>query len=297
MIKNKQNKTLKAGVIGWPISHSLSPKLHGFWLNQFKINGTYEAIPVKPNYLETFIKQLKNNEFQGINITVPHKETVIKYCDKLSDIAKLVGAVNTITISDDGLITGTNTDVYGFSENLKRSKAWVNKDGVNKTETPAVILGAGGAARGICIALQNMGYSEIRLVNRTLERAEALAKDLRENITKDMQYNIKIYKISEVEIALKDAGLLVNSTSLGMKGCDDLKIDLTNLPKTAIVNDIIYNPLETKLLKAAKLRGNPTVTGIGMLFCQAIPGFEAWFKPKTPPKIDQNIISHILKDL
>ncbi len=292
MIKNKQNKILKAGVIGWPISHSLSPKLHGFWLNQFKINGIYEAISVKPNSLETFIKQLKNNEFKGINITVPHKETVVKYCDKLSNIAKLVGAVNTLSILDDGLIIGTNTDVYGFSENLKRSKAWANK-----TEAPVVVLGAGGAARGICIALQNMGYSEIRLVNRTFEKAEALANDLRKNIIKDIQCNIKIYKMSEVEIALKDAGLLVNSTSLGMKGCDNLKIDLTNLPKTAIVNDIIYNPLETELLKTAKLRGNPTVNGIGMLLYQAIPGFEAWFKPKTPPKIDQNLINYILKDL
>lgn len=273
---------LKAGVIGWPISHSLSPRLHGFWLDAFQINGTYEAIPVKPKDLNSFVKSLKTNGYQGVNVTIPHKETIMEFCDTLSDVAIRVGAVNTLTVSDKGLISGTNTDVYGFSENLKQSKAWKNH-----AKGPAVVLGAGGAARGICVALQDMGYTDIRLVNRTIARAETLADDLGGGIS--------IYAMANVSESLKAAQLLVNTTSLGMKGALPLEIDLTNLPKSAIVNDIVYNPLETNLLKQAGLRGNPTVNGIGMLLYQAVPGFMAWFKPDENPQVNEKLRRHVLK--
>ena len=275
---------IKAGVIGWPISHSLSPRLHGFWLDHFLMNATYEAIPVEVDSLGLFVKSLKQNGFEGVNITVPHKETVMAFCDELSDVAKRVGAVNTLIINDKGLILGTNTDVYGFSENLKQSDAWKRR-----VEGPAVVLGAGGAARGVCVGLQDMGYKNIRLVNRTIARAKTLADDLEDGI--------KAYATTDIGDALKHAQLLVNTTSLGMKGCDPLEIDLTNLPKSAIVNDIVYNPLDTDLLKQAAKRGNPTVDGIGMLLYQAIPGFKAWFKPKSDPQVSEKLRQYVLDGL
>jgi shikimate dehydrogenase len=257
--------TRLAGVIGWPVSHSLSPRIHGFWLKELGIDGAYVPFPVKPGAVEEAITGLVALGIAGANVTVPHKEAVIPVMDELDQTARRLGAVNTIVVDPGGRLIGRNSDGYGFLENLyANAPDWSAKLG------PATVLGAGGAARAIVGALLDAGAPEIRLVNRTRSRAESIAEDFGDK-------RVIAGDWTAMAIHLESATLLVNTTSLGMKGQPPLEIDLSSLPSDAVVNDIVYVPLETELLKSAKARGNPTVDGVGMLLHQARLGFTAWF--------------------
>lgn len=269
-----------AGVMGWPVAHSRSPRLHGFWLAQHDIDGAYLPLPVRPEDLAAALRALPALGFAGVNLTVPHKTAALGLVDRLSDEAKRIGAVNTVVVASDGRLEGSNTDGYGFLAHLKASAPqWRPKNG------PAVLLGAGGAARAIAVALLDAGVEELRLVNRTAARAEELAA----------AFGKKIKPVAwpgRAE-ALKDAGLLVNSTTLGMSGQAALDIGLDQLPRSAVVYDIVYAPLETPLLAAARLRGNTAVDGIGMLLHQARPGFAAWFgiEPEVTPELREFVLA------
>jgi len=257
--------TRLAGVIGWPVSHSLSPRIHGFWLRELGIDGAYVPFPVKPEAVEEAITGLAALGLAGANVTVPHKEAVIPIMDDLDRTARRLGAVNTIVVGDDGRLVGHNSDGYGFLENLK-----TNAPDWSADLGPAVVLGAGGAARAIVGALIDAGVPEIRLMNRTRSRAESIAEDFGEP-------GIKVGDWNTLPAYLGDAAVLVNTTSLGMKGQPPLAIDLAQLPPDAVVNDIVYAPLATDLLKTARERGNIVVDGLGMLLHQARFGFTAWF--------------------
>ena len=271
---------LKAGVIGWPIDHSLSPHLHGFWLDQYAIDGEYLPFAVEPDNLESFLHGLAENGRRGTNVTLPHKQATLKIVDHVDDNARRIGAVNTVVVQDDGSLHGSNTDAFGFLENLKNHMPnWQASAG------PAVVLGAGGAARAILVALQENGAPEIKLLNRTKSRSEELAIEL--------GGGIKVYDWESRADVISDAATLVNTTSLGMKGQSPLEMDLAKLPETALVNDIVYTPLETDLLKNAKRRGNPAVDGLGMLLHQARPGFAAWFGME--PEVTDALRDHVLK--
>ena len=258
--------------MGWPVSHSLSPRLHGYWLKAYGVNGTYEAMAVEPDAFTRALKDLFTKNFAGVNITVPHKEAALAAVNIRETEAVRCGAVNTIIVQPDGTLLGRNTDVYGFMKNLQS-----NHPDLPFKQGSAVVLGAGGAARAVCASLIDGGIAELRLVNRTLSRAEAMAGHI--------GGPIKIYSWKERELALDDALLLVNATSLGMSGGKALDMNLTRLPPKAVVNDIVYTPLETPLLRAAAKRGNPVVDGLGMLLHQARPGFAAWFgvEPEVTP--------------
>ncbi len=259
-----ENKTIKAGVIGWPVEHSLSPRLHGYWLKEYGIDGTYNAIPVDPENVEGFIRRLADKGFAGVNVTVPHKETAFACVDETDDFAKRVGAVNTIVVGADGKLMGSNTDGFGFMENLKSGAPdWAPDQG------PVTVIGAGGAARAIVTALLDAGAPLLRLVNRTGDRAEILATEI--------GGPVEVVPWEKRTAALIDAGLLVNTTTLGMAGAPPLDLDLGNLPASCVVTDIVYAPLITPLLAAAAERGNVTVDGLGMLLHQARPGFRQWF--------------------
>ncbi|MEZ5757700.1 MAG: shikimate dehydrogenase [Emcibacteraceae bacterium] len=270
-----------AGVVGDPISHSLSPKLHGYWLKKYGIKGDYAAFHVAANELADFIGRLKKNNISGVNITLPHKEAVLKLVDKVDDVAAKIGAVNTVYFDNDGKLIGTNTDGYGFLTHLKQSV-----EGWDSNKGPIVIIGAGGAARAVLVSLLDDGAPEIRITNRTLSRAEALATEISDE-------RIKVTPWEEREMALKGTTLLVNVTTLGMTGQPALDLPLDQLPKQAVVYDIVYNPLETSLLKKARERGNITVDGLGMLLHQAVPGFQAWFGIR--PEVDDGLKQFLLK--
>ncbi len=253
-----------AGVMGWPISHSLSPRLHSYWLKENGIDGAYVPLPVSPDNLEHALKALPKLGFRGVNLTVPHKEAAVPFLDHVSDVATRIGAVNTVFVSEDGTLSGTNTDAFGFLENLRR-----NAPQWSETKGPVVVLGAGGAACAVVAALLDLDVVEIRLLNRTTEKAHALAESL--------GGPIKIVEWSERGEALDGSTLLVNTTTLGMVGQPRLELSLAALPKSAIVYDLVYAPLETELLSAARSLGLSTVDGLGMLLYQAAPGFEGWF--------------------
>ena len=257
-------KARLAGVIGWPVAHSLSPRLHGYWLRAHGLDGAYVPLAVRPEDLADVLGCLPRMGFAGVNITVPHKQSALEIVDQADESARRIGAVNTITVGSDGSLTGENTDGFGFMENIKSHLPdWRADAG------PAVVLGAGGAALGVCAALQDAGVPEIRLVNRTPSNARALAERLGGAIACHAWRG-------RAEI-LEDAALLVNTTLLGMTGEEDLDLDLARLAETAPVCDIVYAPLETPLLARAAARGNPVVDGLGMLLHQARPGFAAWF--------------------
>jgi len=258
-----------AGVIGWPVKHSRSPRLHGYWLGHHGLDGAYLPLAVPPERLETAIRGLEAIGFRGANLTLPHKELVLPMVDDISDAARRIGAVNTIIIGDDGRISGENTDGFGFMASLEASApAW------RAADDHAVILGAGGAARAVAVALLDAGVPALRLVNRTKERADDLAAVLRPLASGRL---IEVISWDQRESALAGVNLLVNTTSLGMSGQPALDLRLDDLPKASTVTDIVYVPLETDLLAAARARGNPVVDGLGMLLHQGRPGFAAWF--------------------
>ena len=263
-----------AGVMGWPVAHSRSPRLHGYWLRLHGIDGAYIPLPVRPEHFATALRALPLLGFAGANVTVPHKEAALAAVDRSDATALRIGAVNTIVVASDGTLVGRNSDGFGFMENLRTgAPGWSPKTG------PAVILGAGGSARAVAVALLDAGVPEIRIVNRTIERAERLSADI--------GGPFRIYGWAERVSALGDAALLVNSTTLGMKGQPSLELALDRLPRTAVVNDIVYSPLETVLLATARARGNPAIDGLGMLLHQARPGFAAWFgvEPAVTPEL------------
>jgi shikimate dehydrogenase len=258
-----------AGVMGWPVAHSRSPMLHGHWLQRYGIDGAYVPMAVAPDRLETALRALSALGFAGCNLTIPHKETALAIVDRVDPAATRIGAVNTVIVAADGALEGRNTDGFGFTENLRHAV-----DGFDITAGTSVVLGAGGAARAIVAALIDEGAPEIRLVNRSRDRAAALAEALKVDGAPSV---IKLVDWEERDDALAGAALLVNTTSLGMKDAPPLDLSLHALPTTALVNDIVYVPLTTPLLQAAALRDNPVVDGLGMLLHQARPGFAAWF--------------------
>jgi shikimate dehydrogenase len=271
----------KAAVIGYPVAHSLSPRLHNYWLKKYNIAGEYTAIEVLPENLADFIKSLDKNGFCGVNVTIPHKENVISFLDEIDKYAQAIDAVNTIVVQDGRLI-GKNTDVYGFFENIKPYITGRKK---------SVILGAGGAAKAVVSALSLFEFSEIIITNRTKKRAEDLINRLDSRLRGNDKIKIADWeKRSEI---LQDADLLVNTTSLGMTGKGELDINLEKLPKTALVTDIVYNPLITPLLAQAQARGNLIVDGLGMLLHQAVPAFEAWFGVR--PEVTEDLRKYILE--
>jgi shikimate dehydrogenase len=272
-------RSLTAGVLGWPVAHSRSPRLHGFWLERYGIDGAYLPLPVAPDDFAAAVPALGKLGFQGANVTVPHKEAAAAVCGEIDDHARRLGAVNTLVFRD-GRIAGANTDGVGFLNNLRQGAPdW------DPAASPAVVLGAGGSARAVAVALLEAGAPEVRVVNRTRSRAETLAADLGGAIWPAGW--------DDAPGALADAGLLVNTTSLGMAGQPPLELDLTPLPETAVVNDIVYQPLETDLLARARARGHRVVDGLGMLLHQAVPGFEAWFgvRPEVTPALRDFVLA------
>lgn len=272
-------KAALAGVLGCPVSHSRSPRLHNYWLNMLGIDGAYVPLFVTPQHLGQVVKALPHMGFKGANVTVPHKEAVFDLVDEVDPLAARIGAINTIVVGDQGRLIGRNTDGFGFVENLRQgAPQWQAK----KT---AVILGAGGAARAVAVALQDCGAETIRIVNRSASRAEALAETVG---------GLEVALWEDRDRCLEDAALLVNTTTLGMVGQPELDLSLEYLPKDAVVNDIVYVPLETPLLARARARGNPTVDGLGMLLWQAAPGFEAWFGQR--PTVTAALRDYVLGD-
>ena len=273
-----------AGIIGWPVAHSRSPALHGYWLKQYGIDGAYVPMAVKPENLRRALQALPLLGFAGCNLTIPHKEEALRAVDTLEPSAKRAGGVNTVVIDARGQITGSSSDGYGFIAALRAGAPRFDPG-----QAPAVVLGAGGAARAIVAALLDSGAREVRLVNRTPARATKLAKELGGEVRGVLWEN-------RAE-ALSGAGLLVNATSLGMEGQPALDLPLDALPAEAVVNDIVYVPLETPLLGAARTRGNLCVDGLGMLLHQAAPGFEAWFgvKPEIGGGLRQAVLATLQK--
>jgi shikimate dehydrogenase len=270
-------KARRAGVLGWPVSHSRSPRLHGFWLERHGVDGAYIPLPVHPDHFAGAVRALADLGFAGANVTIPHKQAAFEVCDEVDRTAARAGAVNTFVFSD-GRITGSNTDGFGFLESVReQAPGWRADAG------PAVLLGAGGAARAIAAALLDAGAPRVTLVNRTPARAEALARDLGGAID------------VAAAVPLEDCALLVNTTSLGMQGQPSLEIDLAPLPVSAVVSDIVYVPLETPLLAAARARGLVGVDGLGMLLHQARPGFEAWFG--VAPRVDAELRDFVASDI
>jgi len=261
-----------AGVIGSPIAHSKSPRLHNYWLNRYGLSGYYIPMDIAADSLEETLRALPKAGFVGLNVTIPHKERVLAIADLVTDRAALMGAANTLIFRKDGKIHADNTDGYGFIENLRqRAPAW------DPTSGPAAVIGAGGAARAVVAALLDAGVPEVFLSNRTKTRAEALRQE----------FGVKIQVCDWVQAGnmLEGAATVVNTSSLGMVGKPEMRIPLDGLSSDAVVTDLVYTPLETKLLSEARKKGCTTVDGLGMLLHQAAPGFERWFGVR--PDVDE----------
>ena len=268
-----------AGVVGSPIGHSKSPLIHGYWIHKYSLNGYYIPIEIRPENFESAIRSMPKLGFRGANVTIPYKETILSLASSISDRAALIGAANTIIFGQDGSIRADNTDGAGFIQNI-RSQApdWKGSNG------PAVVLGAGGASRAIVSALLADGVPEVRLTNRTRHRAE-MFKD---------QFGAKITVVdwARASEAMDGAATIVNTTSLGMTGNPPLRIKLDAAPNFALVNDIVYAPIDTDFLDQARSFGLRTVDGVGMLLHQAVPGFEYWFDVR--PEVDDTLRQIVL---
>jgi shikimate dehydrogenase len=261
-----------AGVVGHPVAHSKSPRLHGHWLRSLGLRGYYVPMDVAPGDLETVIRTLPKAGFVGLNVTIPHKERVLEIADLVTDRATLIGAANTLIFRKDGKVHADNTDGYGFIESLRQgAPGWDARAG------PAVVLGAGGAARAIVSALRDAGVPEIILCNRTRARADALKQEF--------GTRIRVEDWVQAGNVLEQAATVVNTTSLGMVGHPELRVPLDGLRPGTVVSDLVYAPLQTRLLRVAAEMGCVTVDGLGMLIHQAIPGFERWFGMR--PEVDQ----------
>lgn len=268
-----------AGVIGHPIAHSRSPALHGFWLRRYGVKGHYIPMDVAPADLEATLRHLPKIGFVGLNVTIPHKEAVLKIADVITDRAALIGAANTLIFRKDGKIHADNTDGAGFIANLRQNAPdWVPAAG------PAAVFGAGGAARAVVAALIEVGVPEIRISNRSRPRAEALRADFGAKLV--------VYDWVQAANMLEGAVTVINTTSLGMAGKPEFRVPLDALEPGAVVNDLVYNPLKTQFLQEAEARGAVTVDGLGMLLHQAAPGFERWFGPN--PAVDDETRQAVL---
>ena len=274
----------RACVIGFPVAHSRSPLIHGYWLREHKIDGDYIRHEVKPEEVDQFLKNFSKQNFVGCNVTLPHKEAAASNVSHATPVVRALGVANTLWLQD-GKLHGDNTDVAGFLAHLDDSIP-----GWDKKMKHAVVLGAGGAARSIVYGLNERGVEKITIVNRSRERAEQL--------TKEIKIESNIASFDQIESLISSADLLVNTTSLGMKGQPPLEIDLKNLKKSAAVCDIVYVPLETDLLRQARARGHAVVDGLGMLLHQAVPGFERWFgvRPAVTKELRALIVDDLTKD-
>jgi shikimate dehydrogenase len=272
----------RACVIGWPVEHSRSPLIHRYWLKQYGIDGAYEKEAVRPEALADFLGNLGRRGYVGANVTLPHKEAALGLAAVADEAARTIGAANTLWLDQAGRLCAGNTDAYGFITNLEaEAPDW------NKGSRPVMVLGAGGAARAILHGLLAEGARSILLANRTPARAEALAQAFGPAVA--------VIDWRDRSRALQGCGLLVNATSLGMTGKAPLDLDLAALPPDAVVADIVYSPLETKLLSAARARGNRVVDGLGMLLHQAVPGFARWFgvRPEVTPALRAHVAASL----
>ena len=267
-----------AGVMGWPVAHSRSPAIHNHWIRQYGLNGSYVLLPVQPERIADAVRGLRALGFAGCNITIPHKVAAMPLVDRIDPLARRIGAINTVVVEQDGTLAGYNTDAYGYIQSLLDAQPHWRADA-----GPITVLGAGGAARAILVALAERGAREIRLCNRSLDKAQALAAEF--------GAPIRAVPWEQRADALDGCALLVNTTSLGMKGQEPLELSLDRLPRHALVSDIIYVPLETPLLAAARARGNVGVDGLGMLLNQARPAFQHWFgvMPELTPELRRMI--------
>jgi shikimate dehydrogenase len=273
-----QNTFGIAGLLGWPVAHSRSPVIHNHWLAHHGIPGRYVLFPVPPEKLEAAVRGLATLGLRGCNVTTPHKQAIFQLLDRVDDLARRIGAINTVVVEKDGTLSGFNNDGNGFIQSLRDADPnWRPDSG------PILVLGAGGAARAVVASLAAQGAKEIRLANRTLDKAHEIAGVV--------GAVVKVVSWEHREDALDGVALLANATSLGMAGKPPLEISLDRLPKRALVGDLIYIPPETPLLAAARTRGNITVNGLGLLLNQARPAFNAWFgvMPEITPALRQAI--------
>ncbi len=260
----KPERVPLSGVVGWPIAHSMSPLIHGYWLQKHQIKGQYVPLGIEPQKFEEVLKVLPDLGFLGVNVTIPFKERALKTADRVTDRAALIGAANMLTFKPDGSILADNSDGIGFVNNIKQSvPSWDASAG------PAIVLGAGGAARAVIAALLAEGAPQVFLSNRTVSRAEALQAHFGERVI--------VSEWDSTPGPVSEAATIVNSTSLGMVGQPPLQVNLDTAQATVLVTDIVYNPLRTKFLEQACSLGLSTVDGLGMLLFQAVPGFESWF--------------------
>ena len=268
------DRFLLSGVMGYPVMHSRSPKLHNYWLAKYGLTGTYVPLTIKAEHLRAALRALPALGFSGCNLTIPHKEAAFAIVDKVDSLARRIGAVNCVVVAADGSLMGQNHDAFGYIESVREAQPTWRADA-----GPIVVIGAGGGARAVLVSLIDQGAREIRLVNRTLARGEALVGEL--------GGSIRALGWEQREAALAGAAMLVNATNQGMVGEPPLDLALDALPASALVSDIIYIPRETKLVAAARKRGNPTVNGLGMLLHQARPAFHAWFgiMPEVTPEL------------
>lgn len=267
-----------AGVIGWPVAHSLSPALHTAWIEAAGLDASYVHLPVKPGDEAAAFRGLAALGLKGANVTLPHKEAALTLADHATALARRCGAANLLTVAG-GALTADNTDVKGFLAGLPT-------EGLSQ-DRPAVVMGAGGAARGVVVALVIAGWRAITVVNRSIEKAQALIAAV---AAPDMSCVIRSSPWEERAAALEDAGVLVNATSLGMTGKPELDLDLELLPNDALVYDVIYTPIRTELLKRAEARGNACVDGLDMLIGQARPSFEMLFGHPAPISVDARAV-------
>jgi shikimate dehydrogenase len=268
------DRFLMAGVMGWPVMHSRSPKIHNYWFARHGLPGTYVPLAVKAGGLRAALRALAPLGFAGCNLTIPHNEAAFEIVDRVDPLARRIGAINCVVVAPDGTLDGRNNDGFGYIQSIVEAEpAWRADSG------PIVVIGAGGGARAVLVSLADQGAREIRLVNRTPERAQALAREF--------GAPIRPLAWDQRNTALAGAAMLVNTTSQGMAGQPALDLSLDRLPNSALVSDIIYVPRETPLLAAASRRGNRTVNGLGMLLHQARPAFHAWFgvMPDVTPEL------------
>ena len=268
------DRFLLAGVMGWPVMHSRSPMLHNYWFKQHGLAGTYVPLAIRPEGLAAALRALQPLGFAGCNLTIPHKQQAMSIVDEVDTVGKRIGAISCVVVRADGSLAGSNNDCYGFVHSLKQERPGWRADA-----GPVTVIGAGGGSRAVCYGLAQEGAKEIRLVNRTLERAQGIADEF--------GGPIRALPWDQRHDALEGAAMVVNTTSNGMVGQPALDVRLDRLPKSALVADIIYIPLETPFLAAARKRGNPTMNGLGMLLHQARPAWKAWFgvEPEVTPEL------------
>ncbi len=258
------DRFLLAGVMGWPVMHSRSPMLHNYWFKQHGLAGTYVPLAIRPEQLPAALRGLHPLGFAGVNVTIPHKQEAMKIVNEVDALARSIGAISCVIVKADGSLMGTNNDCYGFIHAVRQEHlSWRADAG------PIVVIGAGGGSRAVCYGLAQEGAREIRLLNRTFARAKGLSDEF--------GGPIKALSWEQRHEVLEGAAMVVNTTSCGMVGQPALDIKLDKLPKSALAADIIYIPLETPFLAAARKRGNPTMNGLGMLLNQGRPAWKAWF--------------------